>query len=143
MGNFQNVFSGERKLAVVPLDMDFLLKIVEISIAVSVFIIMAIIPGGQVMDLILAVISYLAARLGFQKPIGKMLRKVNFPKLVRSLLDADKVINDQFYSKMHEEFLESLRRDGKFQQEISDNIESGLKQYVAALARKTEIAISL
>lgn len=126
----------------VPIDLDFILNVITIAVGAAVFIIMAIIPGTQILDLLLAIVSAIAVRFGFKIPVGDAIKNFNIPNPLRRGISPDKVINSNFYGQIYSAFLDNLKKDVKFQKDITQSIEKGLQNYISKLAKRTEIAIT-
>lgn len=138
---FSSIFTKGQTLKNVPIDMDFILNTVMIAVSAAVSILFIIIPGNQLMGVFVAILSVVAARFGFELPIGNAVKSMIIPNWVRNMITTDKVINTNFYEKIYGVFLQNLQNDTDFQKKIADSIEQGLKEYVSKLAKRTEIAI--
>ena len=130
----------ESKVSVEGVELSDVKTAIQILVASVVASVMFSIPGGQIIDLGVILITVLATMLGRDK-IGSYTDKMELPVTLRKLVKTDRVINEKFRESIHRSFLTALKENG-FAQDILLEVESGLKRHVQNMARRTEIAIT-
>lgn len=122
-------------------DMEFLQRSVQALITALVAGVMLLIPGGQVVDLVLVALTALATYVG-RDFIGDFTENLNIPQPVRALIPPERIANEKLHENLQKSFCEALRANQNFQTAIAADIEKSLVDYVAHMAKKTEIAIA-
>lgn len=123
-----------------PIDISALKTAIQVLITGLVATIMLLIPGGQIVDLIVIAVTAVAAFFG-RNMIGNITERAVLPLPVRAFLSTDRVINDKFKANLKDTFAKELQKNN-FGEVVLMSVESSLKQHVKKMALRTEIAIT-
>lgn len=123
-------------------DISYMQKAVQAAITSLIACVMALIPGGHLVDFAVIVLSGLAVLLG-RDYIGQMTASMTIPLRLRALVGVDKIISDKVRQRLLNQIRDGLSRNEALWEGIAAGIEANVTEYVSRLAQKTEIAITM
>lgn len=118
-----------------------LTKAIQAIITALVTGVMLLIPGGQIIDLVIIAIAALTVMLG-KNYISEITSSINIPVFIRKQLPVDKIASAELRQKLHDQFQTQLRDNASLVEHISSVINESISSHIQRMAQKTEIAIS-
>lgn len=118
-----------------------LTKAVQGIITALVAGVMLLIPGSQILDLVIIAIAAVTVMLG-KSYISDITSSINIPLFIRKQLSVDKIATADMRQKLHDQFQTQLGDNAALLEHISSVINASISSHIQRMAQKTEIAIS-
>ena len=119
---------------------DALVNPLQVTLTAMVAAIMLLIPGGELIDLLVIAITALGSQLA-KDQLAKQVSRMNLPVWLRRRIPSSKLVNESLRQQIND----SLKKQIQSQPELMTNLTSGIEQsisaYISRMAQKTEIYI--
>lgn len=131
-----------------PLDMkmDFqkgaevLVKPLQVAMTALVATVMLLIPGGELVDLLVIALTALGTQL-VKEQLSNQVCKLNLPVWLRRKIPPEKLLNPALRQQMNDSLQKQLEAQPELLRALTTGIEQSIAAYIGRMVQKTEIYI--
>lgn len=119
---------------------DGLVKPLQVALTAMVAAVMLLIPGGELIDLLVIALTALGSQLA-KEQLANQVCMMNIPVWLRRRIPTDKLVNESLRRQMNDSLQKQIQSQPEVMAGLASGIEQSIAAYISRMVQKTEIFI--